>query len=439
MRTSRPRLTFAFLFCAVAACNTYDTSLLEGGAAADGGGASGAGTNVGASGGGGSGGMVACESPSECPGMDTECGTRTCEDGTCGVDAAPEGTVADTQTPGDCISNDCTDDVCDGGIPDNVPRAVSSECDGGVCNADGNCVECVTGAQCPLSNICTDRFTCAPPSCDDDVQSPGETDEDCGGTMCPKCEIGQTCLLPTDCLSAECGGVPLTCQPSCTDGMMNQDETDVDCGGGCPEACAFGEGCEVAGDCETGACGASDTCTCASQNGVLIFSEIRTRGLAGGADEFLELYNPGTADVTFSTAWTIESRSETAASYNVRYTGEGQVVPPGRHLLIAGTAYVGTKDGTLASGVTDEASVVVKNNGAVVDAVCFNCGANNFTTHTCEGVPAVKVGCDNNVDKSIERKPGGAQGNCIDTADNASDFDELAPSAPQHLGSPATP
>lgn len=468
MRTSRPRLTFGFLFCAVtaaSACNTYDSSLLEGGAPSDGGGASGAGTNVGASGGGGEGGMVACESPSECPGMDTECGTRTCEGGTCGVDAAPMGTVADSQTPGDCISNecngsgaingvpddadlpnddnDCTTDVCDRGIPDNVPLAPETECDGGVCNADGNCVECITGAQCPLSNVCTDRFTCAPASCDDDVQNPGETDEDCGGTMCPACPIGDTCLLPTDCLSGECGGIPLTCQESCTDTMMNQDETDVDCGGEC-DPCDFGEGCEVAADCSTGACSPTDTCTCNSPAGVLLISEIRTRGPAAtspASNEFVEIFNPTSASITFGATWTLESRDEGAASYTVRYTGEGQVIGPGRHLLLGGSQYVGppTADDMLASGITDEASVVLKNGAVVSDAVCMNCGANNFSTHTCEGMPAAKVGCTNNVDKSIERKPGAAQGNCIDTGDNAADFAELSPSNPQNLASPATP
>jgi hypothetical protein len=54
-------------------------------------------------------------------------------------------------------------------------------------------------------------------------------------------------------------------------------------------------------------------------------------------------------------------------------------------------------------------------------------------------MPAVKVGCSNNVAKSVERKPGGAQGNCIDTANNNADFVEINPSNPQNLASPPTP
>jgi hypothetical protein len=109
--------------------------------------------------------------------------------------------------------------------------------------------------------------------------------------------------------------------------------------------------------------------------------------------------------------------------------------------LIVGSMYAGSVagDATLASGITDEASVVVKNGGAVVDAVCFNCGGSTFSTHVCEGSLATKVGCDNNVDKSVERKPGGLMGNCIDTQNNASDLAEVSPSNPQNLSSPPTP
>jgi hypothetical protein len=49
------------------------------------------------------------------------------------------------------------------------------------------------------------------------------------------------------------------------------------------------------------------------------------------------------------------------------------------------------------------------------------------------------MGCTNDVDASIERKPGGNLGNCIDTDDNSVDFAAIAPSLPQNLASPAVP
>ncbi len=55
-------------------------------------------------------------------------------------------------------------------------------------------------------------------SCDDGIQSPGETGVDCGG-LCPAC-------------------------PTCNDGIQNQDEIYIDCGGSCdacgPEICDNG-------------------------------------------------------------------------------------------------------------------------------------------------------------------------------------------------------
>jgi hypothetical protein len=42
-------------------------------------------------------------------------------------------------------------------------------------------------------------------------------------------------------------------------------------------------------------------------------------------------------------------------------------------------------------------------------------------------------------DASIERKPGGAGGNCTDTGDNASDFTAQTPATPMSTASPPTP
>ncbi|MBK6518402.1 MAG: lamin tail domain-containing protein [Polyangiaceae bacterium] len=461
MRTGRPSLALLWLVALTAACDVYDSSLLVGGAGE--GGVPSTGGNPTTGGSTGEGGMAACETADQCPGMDNECGTRTCDGGLCGVDAVAAGTPATDQMAGDCIvfqcdgaghivgnpddsdlpvdNLDCTDDLCDGGVPSNPLVGEGLACnDGGgsFCNADGACVECIDDFDC-ASNVCTDEFECAPASCDDNVQNNGETDIDCGGLQCSGCAIGFDCVVNTDCLSMLCGAAD-TCVPSCVDGVQNQNETDVDCGGSCPD-CTFGQGCVAGSDCDTGTCGGNDTCTCAPVNGVLIISEVRTRGPMGATDDFVELFNPGTANVTFGATWTIESRAEGSASYTVRYTGEGQVVPPNEHLLLVGSTYSGATaaDDVMGSSFADESSIVVKNNGAVVDAVCWNCGANTYGTHTCEGTVFTVSGCANNVDRSAERLPGGALGNCIDTGDNAADFVEITPSLPQNLNSPPTP
>jgi hypothetical protein len=169
-----------------------------------------------------------------------------------------------------------------------------------------------------------------------------------------------------------------------------------------------------------------------------VISEVKTRA-ANAADEFIELYNPTSASITLTSAFTIESRSEVAGSYTLRFTGSNQVIPPNHHFLIAGTAFVGTKDADLASGITDELSLVLKNGASIVDAACFNCGMNSFTTHTCEGMIFTGTGCTGSTDKSFERKPGNTQGNCIDSDDNSADFQQISPSLPQSLASGPVP
>lgn len=459
MRASRTCLASCLaLVASLVGCDVYDPSLLTGGSGEGGAGNGGAPSTGGQ---GGEGGTVTCQTPDECPGADTECGTRVCEGGKCGfANVASEGTAVAEQTPGDCIRSecdgnghvigvpddadlpvdnvDCTGDLCAEGVPSNP--IVEGPCnDGGVvCNALGNCVACIDGSTC-TSGICTESFMCASASCSDTTQNNMETDLNCGGPNCPGCAVGQSCLIDGDCLSNACSDGFL-CEASCTDGILNQTESDVDCGGPCVD-CTFGQDCNLNGDCETGNCGGGGTCTCAPNNGVLLISEVRSRGPAGAGDDFVELYNPGTTSVTLSSAWTIESRSESAASYDVRFTGGGQVVPPNRHFLVASGPYSGaaTPDAALVSGIADEVSVVLKNGTNVVDAVCYQCGTNNFSSHTCEGTAVTIVGCSNNVSRSVERLPGGGFGNCVDTDDNAADFVELTPSSPQNLASPATP
>ncbi|MBI4700760.1 MAG: hypothetical protein HY744_06290 [Deltaproteobacteria bacterium] len=103
--------------------------------------------------------------------VDTDCATRTCEDGICGV--AHE--LADTP----CVA---------GG--------------GQVCDGQGNCVECNDGSQCD-AKIC-DKHLCVPASCADDVMNGDETDVDCGGDDCAPCQNGKKCAVAGDCDSQLC-------------------------------------------------------------------------------------------------------------------------------------------------------------------------------------------------------------------------------------------
>jgi hypothetical protein len=118
-----------------------------------------------------------CTSPSECPGEDTECRTRTCTNGVCGFADQPAGTPTSTQTAGDCRQNvcdgmgaiisiaddsdvpddgnQCTADSCFNGTPTYSPLAPGTPCNqngGSVCDGMGSCT-CAPG-QSLCNGVC---------------------------------------------------------------------------------------------------------------------------------------------------------------------------------------------------------------------------------------------------------------------------------------------
>ncbi len=469
---------FTALFCfssLLVACDTYDSTLVEGGAGGTGGsgasspggngpggssaGGGGNGTggsgNGGAGGSGGSGGAGGCTSASECPGVDTECGTRTCVNDVCGFDAAAAGTVIAEQTPGNCQrnicdgsgeittesddadvdddGNPCTTDSCLDGAPEHVAVPAGTACGGvsNVCTEDSQCVDCLTDLDCEGLELCTPEFNCVPPACDDNLQNGLETDTDCGGPSCGGCELTQDCNLSSDCLSGVCtNGV---CSPSCTDGFENQGESDVDCGGPCGD-CEVGGGCGDDEDCTSAVCTAS---VCAEYN--LLISEVRPSGPNGATDDYIELYNPRDNAVTLPTDLQVATRGS-GASYVVKFTSNGQVIPAHGHLLLSGSGYPGIADQkeNNAGLVPDKPSVIIRRGNTIIDAACFYFGGNPFVAgYNCEGTPFVYV--SGNTERGFERGPGGAAGNATDTGNTAADFTQIMPGNPQHLGSAPTP
>ncbi len=157
---------------------------------ADPGGVGGSISNDGGSAGeGGSGGShdPECALPSDCPGEANECASRTCKDGVCGWDYAPDGTPLAEQVPGDCqtwrchagfitldtddfdtedTTEDCTTiDHCTGTEPIMTTRPERYACTapaGRMCDSNANCVECLIAADCgdPTEVTCTDQGKC---------------------------------------------------------------------------------------------------------------------------------------------------------------------------------------------------------------------------------------------------------------------------------------
>lgn len=231
---------------------------------------------------------ITCDTPADCPSTGNPCYVRACtSDHKCEVREVDPGAVIQDPEAGDCQrvacesgeavpiadpedftqdGNACTAERCaeEGPVSDNV--APGGACDAGVCDGDGNCVQCNVIEDCTGGESCVDH-TCLAGTCDDDMVNGDETDEDCGGGCLP-CAVGKHCEVGADCNSGVCessGGGGQKCQaPICDDGVKNGTETDEDCGGNSCDPCAVDQRCEENTDCETLFCACEEQdCTCA--------------------------------------------------------------------------------------------------------------------------------------------------------------------------------
>ena len=132
----------------------------------------------------GLGACVECNSPNECPDPGVTCKQADCTANACGVGNVAQGTPAPDglQTPADCRvvacdgaggtevdpddadvemdGNECTQDVCSGGVPQHTAEAAGTPCAlhaGWMCNGNNPapaCVECLDGGDCPAPATC---------------------------------------------------------------------------------------------------------------------------------------------------------------------------------------------------------------------------------------------------------------------------------------------
>ncbi len=169
--------------------------------------------------------------------------------------------------------------------------------------------------------------------------------------------------------------------------------------------------------------------------GQLLISEFRTRGPAGAADEFVEIYNPTTSTQLIGGLKIRASNGTGTISDRVTITA-GTTLGSGCHYLIANSASGGYSGSVPANqiygtGITDDGGIAItgSNGTSIIDAV----GMSNGSSFK-EGTPVAPLSA--NVDQSYERKPGGAFGNGTDTNNNAADFIlNAASSNPQNAAS----
>lgn len=169
--------------------------------------------------------------------------------------------------------------------------------------------------------------------------------------------------------------------------------------------------------------------------GDVLISEFRTRGPQGAADEFIELYNPGTSTVVIGGLKIRASNNAGTISDRVTITS-GTTLGSGCHYLIANSSASGYSGATTANqsyttGITDDGGIAItRNNGTtIIDQVGMSAGSAYK-----EGTTLTPLA--SNVDQSYERKPGGSFGNGTDTNNNSADFTLNASSSnPQNSSS----
>jgi len=272
----------------------------------------------------------------------------------------------------DCETDNCVDGVCCNTACENICEA---------CNLTGTLGTCtaITAGEDP-EDECTDADTCngsASCYCSDGMTNNGEPAQDCGGS-CSGCADGSPCDVGSDCESLVCN---LTCQiPACDDLAQNGQETDVDCGGGCPNACDVGDGCLVNTDCTSGICDnllctlptcgdgimnvAGEECdddntdsydgcsaNCLNPSDHLLISELVVTPTEG---EFVEIYNPTAATVMldqFYLADYDEYYLLTTGSFTVPSSDMLVQFPAASEIASESFAVISLKSATIFNGV----------------------------------------------------------------------------------------
>ncbi len=251
----------------------------------------------------GAGACVQCLAATDCPGSDTECSTRTCSAGVCGVTFAPFGTVLASQTAGDCRQavcdgvggttttaldsdlpvdgNVCTQDLCSGGTVSHPPVSAGTACgalgSGFVCDGAGACVRCLTASACPGQDGECQHRTCIAGACGIAYASYGtlvasQTAGDCSANVCDG--TGDVVVAPASqdvpydgdpCTLDLCNGTVPSNPPAPKGTACAQSGGKVCDGAGACVACNVGADCG-SGVCSSNVCQAP-TCTDNVKNG----------------------------------------------------------------------------------------------------------------------------------------------------------------------------
>jgi hypothetical protein len=162
----------------------------------------------------------------------------------------------------------------------------------------------------------------------------------------------------------------------------------------------------------------------------IVISEFRTRGLNGGNDEFIELYNLSASPVDIS-GWLVKGSNNSGTVTTRAIINDDTILNPGCHYLLTNSNPIGGPysdltigDQTYGVGITNNGGIALTlPDGTIVDQIGLGNGSAFF-----EDLPLGPLTTDKN--RGYERKPGwGSNGQ--DTDINRNDFQFVMPSNPQ--------
>jgi hypothetical protein len=179
------------------------------------------------------------------------CGDDETASGGNGATGGSGGSGGESCNPADCPDDEgeCRVPACLGESCGYMDLAEGAACSLGVCNAVGQCVECVGPNDCGVDELCMGN-ACVPTMCTNGRVDTGESDVDCGGNICPPCANGMMCNGALDCASNHCDAASTcaACQPGeCAAGEYCN-------AGNCVAQKPDGQGCSAVAECTSGFC-----------------------------------------------------------------------------------------------------------------------------------------------------------------------------------------
>jgi hypothetical protein len=149
----------------------------------------------------------------------------------------------------------------------------------------------------------------------------------------------------------------------------------------------------------------------------LVISEFRTTGPGGGNDEFIEIFNPTSSDISLS-GLKLQKSSGCGTTVNNLYIFGAVSLVPGQHFLIAGPGYSGSATPDYLSltsfSIADDGGIAITDASTTpipIDQVGMCAG-----TFYKEGTTLTPL--SGTANQSYERKDNG----CTDTDNNSTDF-----------------